>query len=115
MSIILRALGIDPSDPEVIAAQDDFNEFADLISALVQRRKALGLTQKDVAELMGTKQSAISTIESSSANPTIQRLQRYARALGLKLTLGTSTPAADAEWTPLRIEGVTDASPLPGP
>ncbi len=51
-------------------------------------RKALGLRQADVARAMGTRQSAVSAIESSSANPSIARLQRYARALGERLTLG---------------------------
>lgn len=85
---------IDPNDPGVVAIQEDFDEFADLICALVERRKALGLTQADVAVLMGTKQSAVSGIESSSANPTIRRLQRYARAVGTRIRLGEGGPAA---------------------
>lgn len=99
MSIILDSFGIDPCDPNVVAIQEDFGEFANLISGLVERRKARGLTQADVAALMGTKQSAVSAIESSSANPSIQRLQRYARAVGTRLTLGADDPvSADSEW-----------------
>lgn len=87
MALLLDAFGIDENDPEVIAIEEDFNDFADLISNLVKRRKALGLKQIDVAKRMGTKQSAVSAIESSSANPTIQRLQKYARAVEAKLEL----------------------------
>lgn len=88
MSEILEAFGIDRHGPEVVAQQEDFDEFADLIQDLVERRKQLGLTQTDVARLIGTKQSAVSAIESSTANPTVRRLQRYARAVGASLTLG---------------------------
>lgn len=88
MTILLEALDVDPHDPEVVAEQQDFIVYADLIARLVDRRKRLGLSQKDVASVMGTRQSAVSAIETSSANPTIQRLQRYARALGVRLELG---------------------------
>lgn len=88
MSIILEGLGIDSADPEVVATQEDFNEVADLIASLVRHRKALGMTQADVATAMGTRQSAVSAIESSSANPSVGRLQRYVRALGERLSLG---------------------------
>ncbi len=94
MSLIFEALGSDGEDVEVIAAQEDFHDFADLIVSLVELRRASGKTQQDIAEIMGTKQSAVSEIESSSANPSVQRLQRYARAVGARLLL-------DAE--PLRI------------
>lgn len=108
MSILLNALGIDPDDPEVVAERHDFHAYADLVTALVERRKELGLSQKDVAEAMGTRQSAVSAIETSSANPTIQRLQRYARALGVCLELGITLdtePRADgAEHSSVRIE-----------
>lgn len=87
MTPILEALDIDANNPEVIAEQQDFTAYADLIAQLVARRKELGLSQTAVAAAMGTRQSAVSEIESSSANPTIQRLQRYARAVGARLEL----------------------------
>lgn len=98
MGIFLESLGIDPHDPEVIAAQQDFGNYADLIAQLRARRKALGMTQAQVAEVMNTKQSAISAIELSSGNPTIKRLQSYARALGARLVL-SSEPAHAVEVT----------------
>lgn len=99
MSLVLDSFGIDPNDPEVIAIQEDFNDFAELIAVLVERRKMLGLTQTEVARLMETKQSAVSAIESSSANPTVQRLQRYARAVGARLMLNAHEQVAiTSEW-----------------
>lgn len=87
MSIIVEALGINSNDPVVRDEQQDFHDFADAISVLVERRRSLGLTQAEVARRMNTKQSAVAAIESSSANPSVQRLQRYARAVEARLTL----------------------------
>lgn len=81
MTLLLDAFDIDKNDSEVIATQEDFNDFADLIVSLVKRRKALGLKKIDVAKRMGLKRSDISAIEISSANPSIHTLQKYTRAL----------------------------------
>jgi transcriptional regulator with XRE-family HTH domain len=54
----------------------------DLIRTLAAHRKAAGLTQTQVAERMGTTQSAISDLEGSDTDPHISTLQRYARAVG---------------------------------
>ena len=96
MGIVLESLGIDRNDPEVTAAREDFDEYADLVLALVARRKALGITQKQVAAAMHTGQSAVSAIEATGGNPTIRRLQRYARAVGARLILDARD---DAEFS----------------
>ncbi len=95
MGLVLEALGIDENDREVAGAKQDFHALADVIAALVKKRKQAGLTQKQVAEAMNTKQSAVSDIERASANPSVERLQRCARAVGSRLVLETaSTPSA---------------------
>lgn len=43
------------------------------------------MTQKQLAEKIGTRQSAISRLESGNANPSIQFLQKVASALDTKL------------------------------
>lgn len=50
------------------------------------RRKA-GLTQREVAERMGTTQSAVSRVESGTAEPSLDFVERYARAVGETITL----------------------------
>lgn len=84
---IVRIAGYDPNDPEIIAAGQDFDEFADLITELHRARKAQGITQKQVAKTMQTKQSAISEIERIGGNPTIRTLLSYSRAVGMRLRL----------------------------
>lgn len=56
-----------------------------LISQLIGARLKKGLTQKELAERIGTKQSAIARIESGSANPSFNFLEKITRALGSEL------------------------------
>ena len=79
--------GQDPTTPEAVAAREDFNEFADVITALYRARKVQGITQSQVAKTMETKQSAISEIERIGGNPTIRTLLSYSRAVGMRLRL----------------------------
>ena len=51
-----------------------------------------GLTQKDVADKMGTTQSAISRIASMKTNPSYKQLQKMAEAVGGELLI---TPMKD--------------------
>jgi DNA-binding XRE family transcriptional regulator len=52
---------------------------------LIRLRLEKGLSQKDLAELVGTKQSAISRLENGSYNPSIEFLNKIAIALDTKL------------------------------
>jgi len=60
-----------------------------VITAIIRAREKHGLTQKKLAEKMGTKQSVISRLESGNANPTIEFLKKMAEALdsGLEIKL----------------------------
>jgi ribosome-binding protein aMBF1 (putative translation factor) len=61
-------------------------EYA-VISAIINAREKHGITQKKLAEKMGTKQSVISRLESGNANPTIEFLKKAAEALDLGLEI----------------------------
>lgn len=61
---------------------------ATLISLLAGMRKASGMSQQAVADLMGTTQSAVSDIESGQVEPRLSTLTRYASALGADLEIG---------------------------
>lgn len=64
------------------------NEWANLIEQLVDVRVAKGLTQQDVADLLGVSQPAVAQLELITSNPTINRISLYALALGVELELG---------------------------
>ena len=61
-----------------------------VISQLITARVNKGMTQKDVAEKLGTKQSAIARLESGNANPSLEFLQRIAQVMGYKLSIHLS-------------------------
>ena len=56
-----------------------------LISQLISARTKKGMTQKDLADKIGTKQSAIARLESGNANPSFDFLKKETSALGSEL------------------------------
>ena len=56
--------------------------------AVAAARAVSGLSQKQLAQMTGIDQSDISKIERGTANPSISTLERIAKALGGKLTVG---------------------------
>lgn len=59
-----------------------------LVSKLIERRRELGLSQHQLAELCGMKQAAIGRIESGNGSiPKIETLQNIAKNLGMKLLI----------------------------
>jgi DNA-binding XRE family transcriptional regulator len=58
-----------------------------LISSLMAGRRALNLTQAQLAERSGVAQTEISRIERGRKSPTMDTYSRLAAALGLRLTL----------------------------
>lgn len=61
-------------------------EFA-LINEVLRARSEKGITQKDLAERVGTKQSVISRLEAGRANPSIAFLKKLAQALNSHLEI----------------------------
>ena len=56
-----------------------------IIEEIITARREKNLTQKGLAELIGTKQSNISRLESGNYNPSLYFLQKIAVAMGKKL------------------------------
>lgn len=74
-------------NPEFKAEYDALApEFA-IIQAIIDARKASGLTQKELSEKTGIAQSDISKLENGSANPSIKTLQRLAAGMGMTVKI----------------------------
>jgi len=54
----------------------------ELLFALRDIRRALGLTQTQVAAAMGTSQSAVAKLERAESDPRLSTVARYALAVG---------------------------------
>jgi DNA-binding XRE family transcriptional regulator len=75
--------------PAVRKAYDALEDEFALLDEVLSARAAAGLTQAQVAERVGTTQSAIARLESATRkhSPSIATLQRYARALGYRVEI----------------------------
>lgn len=71
--------------PEVKEEYDRLAPQYEVIRAAIASRKAAGLTQKQLAEKMGTKQANISRFENGNSNPSLDFLQKMASCMGKTL------------------------------
>ena len=72
---------------EVAKEYESLSPEYEIKKKLIAMRKSAGLTQENLAEIMGTKKSNISRLESfkSTNSPKISTLMEYARATGHEL------------------------------
>lgn len=77
-------------DPEFKKAYDALQPEFELAAAIIQKRIDKKMTQAALAKKMGTKQSAISRLESGSTNPSFSQLRKVAKALDSKLKISFS-------------------------
>lgn len=68
-----------------------------LVADLVASRRALGLTQAEVAARMGTSQSAVARLEAQGADTRLSTIERYAAALGCRLAWRLERTAAEGD------------------
>jgi transcriptional regulator with XRE-family HTH domain len=75
--------------PAVREAYDGLSDEFAFLDEVLKARAQAGLTQAEVAERVGTTQSAIARLESGARkhSPSIATLQRYARALGYRVQI----------------------------
>jgi len=62
----------------------------ELIKLIIEKRLERGLTQTELAKKLNTKQSAISRLERGDYNPSVDFLNRLAKALKAKLYISLS-------------------------
>jgi len=75
-------------DVNVSPAERAKIEFeVELIGKLIAAREAKGLTQQQLAEAAGIKQSAIARMETLKATPQIDTLFKVLTPMGFKLTI----------------------------
>ncbi|MFB5761982.1 helix-turn-helix domain-containing protein [Paenibacillus medicaginis] len=61
------------------------SEMARMVNSLVRRRKALGLTQREVAERAGITQAQVARLETSTSVPSLETVMKVAVALDLSI------------------------------
>lgn len=83
----LKARALERAD--VKTEYDRLDEEFQFLDEFLKARAAAGVTQAEVAERIGTTQSAIARLESGRGkhSPSIATLEKYAHALGCRLEL----------------------------
>lgn len=74
-------------NPEVKKEYDDLEQEYKIKRMLINARLEKNLTQKELADLVGTKQTNISRLESGTYNPSINFLKKIAKSLGKELEI----------------------------
>lgn len=111
MSRFHQRLRKDLEDPEVAADFYEMTAAIVLMQALEEARKASHLTEKELAERMGTRREAITRLfNAENANPTLSTITGLLAALGLRAEI-TLRPASPDE-TPIEARFVPAGQPL---
>ncbi len=69
-------------DPEIKKEYDRLAPEYEIISAMITARKEMGISQSELAKLIGTDQSRISKLERGTLNPSLDFIKRVAEAMG---------------------------------
>ena len=81
-------------DPVIAKDMEETEEIAAIVTAMVEQRNALGLSQRDLAAMCGIPQSSVARIESCKTTPTLGTLLNIFQHLGLTLTVSQARPMA---------------------
>lgn len=73
------------SDSETAKVYEELRPQYEVISQIIKARDAQGITQAELAERTGIRQSNISRLEGGNYNPSLEFLSRIARGLGMEL------------------------------
>ena len=74
-------------DPEISKDLKEAEEVTTIVTAMVQQRTALELSQRKLAAMCGILQSSVARIESCKTTPNLGTLLNIFQHLGLKLTV----------------------------
>lgn len=65
---------------------EEMEVLAAIVSAIIERRNELGLSQRELAEICGLPHSSIARIESCTVKPKVETLIKIMKPLGLTLS-----------------------------
>ena len=81
-------------DKEIKQTYEELGPEFEIIKLFIQWRFNRGISQRDLARRIGTKQSAISRFEKGRYNPTLHFLNKMANGLEAKVKITLSSSAS---------------------
>lgn len=107
MSRFHQHLREDLRDLEFAAAFYDMSVDIALLQVLEQARKALNISEKELAERMGVQHSTVTRLfNASHPNPTLDTISDILRALGLQAEIKISLASLEDTSIPIRAKFV---------
>lgn len=77
-------------DPEGKKDMEEIESLAAIVGAIIEQRNALGISQRELANMCKIPQSSVARIESFKTTPNIDTVLKIMQPLGLKLTVSTA-------------------------
>jgi ribosome-binding protein aMBF1 (putative translation factor) len=74
-------------NPKIKAEYDRLGPICELVGTMLEARHEAGLSQKEVAERMGTTQSVVARLEGAHHLPSLDLVTRYAAAVGRRVNI----------------------------
>lgn len=74
-------------DVEVKKDIEEAENLAEIVGAMIRRRNALGISQRELASMCNMPQSSVARIESLKTTPNLDTILKLFKPLGLALTV----------------------------
>ena len=74
-------------DPEGKKDIEELEALASIVSAIIEKRNELGLSQRELASICGIPQSSVARIETFKTIPNLDTVLKIMQPLGLKLSV----------------------------
>ena len=69
---------------------ETIEEIASIVGIMIEQRKSLGISQRELASLCGMPQSSIARVESLKTSPNLETIIKMMGVLGLKLQVSAA-------------------------
>jgi transcriptional regulator with XRE-family HTH domain len=107
MSRFHQRLKVDLKDPEIAEAFYEMSVDIALLQVLEEARKALNVSEKELAERMGVQRSTVTRLfNASHPNPTLDTILEILRALGLQAEIKVSPASPEDAPIPIKAKFV---------
>ena len=74
-------------DPILEQDVEEIEIMSEIVSAIIDKRNELGLSQRDLANICGLPQSTIARCEALTVNPKMETLLKIMKPLGLTISV----------------------------
>ena len=76
----------------IFVAKVYFIRLMDIAASISARRKTLGISQNDLAEMSGVSLATIKNIERGKGNPSFETVEKILAVLGMEILLKVRSP-----------------------